>query len=293
MTEKIKAQTYAEAESTFTDMRPYFGLIAADAPLFLVNGNHEGELGWLLRGKDKDLAIWSTQLRQRYHPCPKPGGFYSGSSGPDSILGSVRDGYFAWTWGDALLVALDPFWYTTNKPQNNDLNTNWNWTLGKEQYNWLKSTLESSRAKFKLVFTHHLVGGSPDGRGGVEVAKLFEWGGNNADGSYGFDTHRPGWGKPIHALLAANRVQAVFHGHDHVFVKQDLDGIVYQELPQPSNADSNQSRLASEYGYRQGEVRNGSGHLRVTVKPDEATVDYIRAYLQSNPQIDYTYTLKR
>jgi hypothetical protein len=29
--------------------------------LFLVNGNHEGELGWLLKGKDKDLPVWSAQ----------------------------------------------------------------------------------------------------------------------------------------------------------------------------------------------------------------------------------------
>jgi hypothetical protein len=80
MTEKVKAKTYAEAESTFLDMRPYFGLIGDSVPLFLVNGNHEGELGWLLKGKDKDLPIWSTQLRQLYYPGPAPDDFYSGSS---------------------------------------------------------------------------------------------------------------------------------------------------------------------------------------------------------------------
>jgi hypothetical protein len=297
MTEKLKPQTYAEAESTFTDMRPYFGILGADVPLFLVNGNHEGELGWLLKGKDKNLPIWSTQLRQLYYPNPTPNDFYKGSSTPDSSLGSVRDGYYAWTWGDALFIALDPFWYTTSKPKPDDLNDNWGWTLGREQYDWLKSTLETSQAKFKFVFIHHLVGGNDkDARGGIEAAPYFEWGGKNTDGSYGFDEHRPGWGKPIHQLLVENHVSVVFHGHDHVFVKQDLDGIVYQEVPQPSIARYNNTHLAADYGYTHGDALSSSGHLRVTVSPDWVIVEYVRAYLtqdektgQKNGQIDYKY----
>ncbi|MEI7989155.1 MAG: metallophosphoesterase family protein [Chloroflexota bacterium] len=300
MTEKVKPQTSADVESTFTDMRPYFGIIGVDAPLFLVNGNHEGELGWLLASsKDKNLPIWSTQLRQRYYPNPVPNGFYTGSGTRDAALGSVRDGYYAWTWGDALFIVLDPFWYTTQKPQPGDLNNNWNWTLGKEQYDWLKSTLESSHTKFKFVFTHHLVGGSNEARGGIEFAKFFEWGGQNADGSDGFNAHRSGWTKPIHQLLVENHVSAVFHGHDHVFVKQDLDGIVYQELPQPSNADNKNTQLASEYGYLSGNVFSSSGHLQITVSPSLATVSYVRAFLpqnvkpnQQNGQVDFKYELK-
>lgn len=301
MTEKAKPRTYTEAESTFAEMRPYFGLLGGDVPLFLVNGNHEGEQGWLhSRVKDKDLPIWSTQLRQIYYPNPLPNDFYSGSLSIDPRLGSVRDGYYAWTWGDALLIALDPFWYTTSKPKPGDLNSNWGLTLGKEQYDWLQSTLEASNARFKLVFIHHLVGGNDkDGRGGIEAASYYEWGGKNADGSYGFDILRPGWGIPIHQLLVDNHVSAVFHGHDHVFVKQDLDGIVYQELPQSSNAAYNNTRLAADYGYLNGDVLGSSGHLRVTVSPYQITIEYIRAYLnqdekpgQLNGQTDYVYTIQ-
>lgn len=89
MTEKAKPQTYADAEATFTEMRPYFSVLGADVPLFLVNGNHEGELGWLLGSKDNSLPIWSTQLRQRYYPNPTPNGFYTGSATPDLALGGV------------------------------------------------------------------------------------------------------------------------------------------------------------------------------------------------------------
>jgi hypothetical protein len=299
MTEKLQVQTYAEAESSFTDMRPFLGISGADVPLFLVNGNHEGELGWLRGSKDNDLPVWSTQLRQLYYPNPVPNNFYSGASVVDTTLGSVRDGYYSWTWGDALFVVLDPFWYTSSKPQPDDLNNNWNWTLGKPQYDWLKTTLETSNAKYKFVFSHHLVGGEKDARGGIEYASFFEWGGNNADGTYGFDLQRPGWGLPIHQLFVQNHVSAVFHGHDHVFVKQDLDGIVYQELPQPSNAEYNNTRQADEYGYVNGTVFGSSGHLRVTVSNEQVMVDYVRSYLpkdetvkQHNGQVDYSYTIQ-
>ena len=171
--------------------------------------------------------------------------------------------------------------------------------MGDEQYSWLKKTLETSQAKWKFVFIHQLVGGAgKDGRGGVEAAPYFEWGGNNADGSEGFAAQRPGWAMPIHHLLVANHVTAVFHGHDHLFVKQDLDGIVYQEVPQPSSARANATNSAAEYGYVSGDVLGSPGHMRVTVAPEQVTIEYVRTYLpqdekpgQQNGQVDYAYTI--
>ncbi len=296
MTEKVQARSYAVAESTFTDMRPYFGLLGADVPLFLVNGNHEGELGWLFTSaQDKDLPVWSTQLRELYYPNPVPNSFYTGASSKDAALGASRDGYYAWKWGDAQFIVLDPFWYTAPKPSPSDYNNNWNWTLGKEQYDWLKTTLETSNSKYKFVFIHNLVGGiNTDGRGGIEAVPNFEWGGKNADGSYGFDAQRPGWGVPIHQLFVQNHVNAVFHGHDHVFVKQELDGIVYQECPQPSNTQPDNTNLAAEAGYVAGDIIPGSGHLRLKVTSAQVTVEFVRAYLpgQQNGQVVYSYTIK-
>lgn len=300
MTEKIKPRSYENAERTFTGLRPYFGVLAADAPLFLVNGNHEGELGWLLAaGKDQEFPIWSTQLRQQYYPNPQPGAFYSGSTSPDEALGEPRNGYYAWTWGDALFIVLDPYWYTDRKPKSGEPDSAWNWTLGRQQYEWLLSTLESSRASYRFVFIHHLVGGSEEGRGGIEFASLYEWGGNNTDGSYGFDQQRPGWGLPIHQLLVANHVSAVFHGHDHVFIRQELDGIIYQEVPQSSNSQPDNTHLADDYGYLHGDVVAGSGYLRLTVSPTGVSVDFVRTSPprgaiqdQEKVQVAYSYTIK-
>ena len=297
MTEKLNATTLQAVVNSYLDMRPYFGTIGADAPLFLVNGNHEGELGWFVKGNDQNLAVWCTQTRQKYYPNPTPNAFYSGSTTQESITG-IRDSYYAWTWGDALFVALDPFWYTRSKPKQQP-NSNWGWTLGKAQYDWLKQTLETSQARFKFVFIHNLVGGrDKDARGGIESAGYYEWGGKNQDGSVGFDQQRSGWGLPIHHLMVKNRVSAMFHGHDHVFVKQDLDGIVYQECPQPSINRYDNTQLAQDYGYVNGKVIGSSGHLRVTVTTEKTTVEYVRAYLpkdensaRQNGQVAYAYTM--
>ena len=82
---------------------------------------------------------------------------------------------------------------------------------------------------------------------------------------------------PIHKMLVKNHVTAVFHGHDHMYVREQLDGIVYQELPQPGNTRESAPRNATEYGYIHGGVLGGSGYLRVNVTPAKVTVDYILA----------------
>jgi hypothetical protein len=93
------------------------------------------------------------------------------------------------------------------------------------------------RARFTFVFSHHLLGGNgTDARGGAAFARFFEWGGRNLDGSWGFDKQRPGWPAPIHQLLVENRVTAWFHGHDHLYAREQLDGVSCQEVPQPSRA---------------------------------------------------------
>jgi predicted phosphodiesterase len=292
MAEKLYPQTNEGALEAALNHRPFFDVIGRNAFLFLVNGNHDGELGWKRDSTPNNMAIWATHARQLYYPTPAPGGFYSGSNTADPNLNGVRDAYYSWQWGDALFIVLDPFWYTTTKPGDC-----WNWTLGQEQYNWLKDTLETSTAKFKFVFLHNLFGTSL-GRGGIEYASYYEWGGKNADDTWGFNSHRPGWYKPIHDLLVENNVTIVFHGHDHLFIKQVLDGIVYQLTPKPSNRNYTNIADAEKFGYV-GDVIANSGHLRVTVSPSSVTVDYVRAYLPQdqndvrvNGQVAYSYTIQ-
>ena len=201
----------------------FFKISGHSVPLFLVNGNHDPELGWWLTNSapHANPPVWGASARELYYPCPIPGGFYSGATNIDFYQQQPRDAYYAFEWGDALFIMLDPFWFSDQGVKKSK--EPWAWTLGTNQYYWLKSTLETSTAKYKFIFAHHLVGGSFDteARGGLEYSPYFEWGGLNTNGTYGFDTHRPGWPMPIRDLLLANRAQVFFHGHDHLFCKQD------------------------------------------------------------------------
>lgn len=259
-------------------LRSYYETLGHSVPLFIALGNHEGEAGWLQNGTANSIPVWGTLERKKYFLNPTPDAFYTGDTTNHPFVGQ-RANYYAWTWGDALFIVLDPYWYTSPKP---DSLNGWRWTLGKQQYDWLRTTLENSRAPFKFVFAHQLVGGDPDGRGGVEFADRYEWGGNNLNGTKGFATNRPGWYKPIKDLLTENRVTMFFHGHDHFFGKQEKDCLIYQETPQPSHPNFQNAGQADDYGYIQGQILPNSGHIRVTVSAAGVKVDYVRAYLPKN-----------
>ncbi len=282
MSDKLRTPAKVVPRDTVTYrahlMRRYYELVNHSVPLFITLGNHEGEAGWLANGTANNVAVWGTLDRKKYLLNPEPNGFYSGDTVNFPHVGQ-RNAYYSWTWGDALFVVIDPYWNTKVKP---DSLNGWRWTLGKIQYDWLKQTLEKSQAKFKFVFAHQLVGGDPDGRGGVEFADRYEWGGNNLDGSRGFEANRPGWYKPIKDILKENRVTVFFHGHDHFFAKQEKECLIYQETPQPSHPNFTSAGQAKVYGYLEGQIQPNSGHLRVNVAPTGVKVEYVRTYLPKN-----------
>ncbi len=293
----LPASNAAVVNSRYLYERGNFARITHSVPLFLVNGNHDGELGWLDSSTANTLPVWATQARKRYFLNPLPGNFYTGDLQIEPFTGE-RAAWYAWTWGNALFVALDPFWNSKTSSSKDG----WNLTLGERQYRWLQSVLGTSKATHKFVFLHNLVGGL-DGqmRGGIEAAGYYEWGGKNADGTDGFAARRPGWEMPIHALLVKNKVTAVFHGHDHFYARQNLDGIVYQLVPQPSARNTaNAASLAADYHYGQGTFFSSAGHLRITVNAGVVTSEYVRSWLPSsetasrrNRQVDDRWSVSR
>ena len=261
--------------------RDFYSTSGHSVPLYIALGNHEGEEGWYLNGTANSIPVWDAQVRKQYFINPEPDNFYTGDTTNYQYIGH-RQTYYAWQWGDALFIVLDPFWYTNTKPDS-VLSTSWQWTLGLTQYTWLKNTLENSTAKYKFVFSHQIVGGgvAGQGRGGVEEANYYEWGGLNPDSTQGFATNRPGWYKPIKDLLTENKVNIFFHGHDHLYDEQEKDCLIYQETPQPSLPNFNNTS-ATAYGYLTGDILNNSGHLRVTVEPNGVKVEYVRVYLPAD-----------
>ena len=296
---------FEETVQRHIDQRPFLGRICHSAPFFIALGNHEGEIGWLRDGTANNLPVWATTARKQLYPLPSPDGFYTGNTQVEDFVG-LREDYYAWEWGDALFVVLDPYWYTTVKPHDEGTvlgsGDNWDWTLGEEQYRWLCETLANSDAGFKFVFAHQITGGvNTYGRGGVEAAKhacghrgSFEWGGESLDGTYAFDVMRPGWGLPIHDVLVANDVSIFFHGHDHIFVKQQLNGVIYQVCPKPTDTNYGEGHYTAGLYYLSGSKVNNSGYLRVRVTATEAIVEYVRAYVPGfgpDGEVAYSYSV--
>jgi hypothetical protein len=310
-----------EALERYLLQRVFLGMISASVPFYLVIGNHEGEQGWRRTRDGDDLEVMGTLARKALIPNPAPGRFYAGSTEETQCCG-LRENYYAWEWGDALFVVLDPFWHTMKMPHRTggyDASLDaWDWTLGTEQYDWLYETLHNSRAAWKFVFSHHMTGGyryrngrlDPYGRGGIVAAKYkvagqpsFEWGGEDSTGNYVFEEKRPDWlHGSVHDMMSAEGVDIFFHGHDHVFVYETLDGVAYQACPQPANKNYTDGYYSPEL-YRGIKVNN-SGHLLVSVSADSVRIDYVRAVLPEdeplmedgvplrNGEVSFSYTLR-
>jgi 3',5'-cyclic AMP phosphodiesterase CpdA len=199
--------TPAETHLRYRLLRHLFAPVAADAPVFLTLGNHDGEAGFdgapKPCGHVEGLSEMSRAARLAH--LPNPSAVYSG--GPDG-------NYFAFESGDALFVVLDVMRYTTTQPRNAS-----DWTLGEEQLAWLERTLSRSSAAWKLLFAHHLVGGLPDrscyhyGRGGARATE---------DGT--LRGRFLGEQSDIHALMKRTGAQVFFFGHDHLFCRDEKLG---------------------------------------------------------------------
>lgn len=301
----------ANVEKIYSTHRNWLSIAGSSVPIYLVNGNHEQAAAYLLDGTNSNPAVLAGNARNKYYPLPGPNAFYSGDQTKVDGVGLLRD-YYAWEWGDALFISLDPYWHskfpvdnvagvsadeTTSDKKSGGKSgqgktTNlWNVGIGDEQYAWLKKTLESSTAKYKFVFAHHVLG---TGRGGIEVSTNYEWGGLDPKGNSSFAKERPNWELPIHDLMVKNGVSIFFQGHDHIFVHQERDGLVYQSMPNP--ADDTFS-IFNDAAYKSGTKAPNSGHVRVTVTPAEAKVEYFLAARPSdisrkNLDLAHSYSVK-
>ncbi len=286
--------TSAQVDSLHKVYRPLLGSICHSIPYYFCVGNHEGEKRYyLLQTPPNNLGIYATLARKKYFANPVPNSFYTGDTLHEGYGMGQPENYYAWTWGNALFVVMDVYRYdndTTEKP------VKWDWTIGLPQYTWLKNTLEGSTAQYKFVFAHHVSG---EGRGGAVQAHFYEWGGYENNGTtFGFTTKRPGWAKPIHQLFVDNGVNIFFQGHDHLFAHEELGGVIYQEVPMPSDSTYEIGMVANADAYTADTI-GGSGHLRVTVSPVCVKVDFVRAYLpidtlsgvHHNREVAFSYTI--
>lgn len=290
--------TSADMDALHKDYRQYLGQVCHSIPFYVCLGNHEGENDYYLnQTPPNNIGIWGTQWRKYYYPNPYPNSFYSGNTQIENYGIETPENYYSWTWGDALFVVLDVYRteiFPGATPADGSKPTNWDWTLGYSQYLWMRNILENSTATHKFVFAHHSRG---QGRGGIVWAPGFEWGGMQGT-QYKFDQYRPGWGKPIHQVFVDSGVDIFFQGHDHLYAKEQLNGVIYQEVPMPSDITYTIGYTANATAYTDVTM-DGTGHIRVNVTPTCVTVDYVKAYIPGsagstghlNGEIGYSYTV--
>jgi len=276
-------------ESWRTAFAPLLGAV----PGFMALGNHEGEAGFyrqLSGGRRKRyLQRWGTIARKRYFLNPLPDTYPEGGenenwtgSTDSPATGGTKQGnrsplqnYYAWTWGDALFAVLDVHRYTNiggRAPKSVD-----EWTLGKAQLGWLEKVLMSSRAKWKVVIAHHLVGGSPWNLTGKTQKTKYVYGRGGA--RYAMI------GEQAAITKIMNRAGARFfmYGHDHVFAHQLAGNIHFICCGRPTYLAPRWWKYPGwKEAYGNADKRNPNdfyavlGYTRLTISPDSFGIEYIR-----------------
>ncbi len=250
----------AAAEQKYKDTLPYFNTVSASSPIFLVAGNHEEQEAWHLQGTlANSLPIMGKNAEKKFYPEPESQQLLQRRLTHNARLERrpTRAGLLLLDLGRRALrrdqSLLDDDDQAVHHQcgrrgdRRNGLRRRWDWTLGADQFNWLKSTLANSNAKYKFVFSHQIVGGngmtSPVnqvnyGHGGVDSANFVEWGGYDTNGTtYAWSDNRDTsvWGnQPIREMMEANGVTAFFHGHDHQMAYETANDMVYQACPSAS-----------------------------------------------------------
>jgi len=307
----------AGAESVYIDSLQSFNIVSDSVPVFLTPGNHENQEGWHYYNDEDSRNIIGVNAQKKFFLNPVPDDFYSGDEQTDANI--VPDGfteaYYSFTWGDALFVVINPYWYTEDRPYadgvgggGDDDSANvtvtgdvWTWTLGQEQFEWLKATLEGSNAKYKFVLTHQLVSDGSwtnqedYGHGGAKTNHIGEWGGYNENGTtYAWETMRPGWGPDtVHDIMVDNCVSTVFHGHDHQYAYESRDGVIYTAAPSASFTGNFNGYTVGTGGLGAETIYANSasqqpGYIKLTVGPSQATVAYMQT---AGTSATHTYTV--
>jgi len=231
----------------YANLRLALGHLPSEVPMYSLIGNWEGENGW---NSEKE-RMWTRRARLAFLPTPDATTYPEGA-GPSGD-------YYGFTRGDVLFLMLNVTGYTsTDQSWKATAATPEGWTLGEEQKSWLHQQLSRSKAKWKLIFIHHPVGGNAADRS------------NSSYGRGGGQAAFVGEQAQIHRWMKEYGVQAFFYGHDHVFTDIPVDGIHYicvGSAGAPWKVDGEAS------GYT--EYLSNSGYAWVDVNSERLRVEYV------------------
>lgn len=123
--------------------------------------------------------------------------------------------YYAFEWGDALIMVLDPYLYTAVGSATTTMaRATPEWTYGPIQTEWVEDTMAASSKPWKLVFQHMLPGGLIGGANGT-AANYY---GRGSGAHIGTAAEQWYWD----TLRTYGAIG--FKGHDHGFVHTNQGG---------------------------------------------------------------------
>jgi len=263
-------------------MRRMYSALTPSLPLYLVQGNHDGESGYSFE------RPYAVKYRRAFFPQP---GAYQGHS--------WEENYFALAWGggfgpgNPLFVILDNEGYNALLPPGPQRPEDW--TLGLEQKSWLRRVLDYE-SDWKLTFFHHVLGGWPRGSNEADTSAAYGRG-----PLFTADDYAPYCPDPekveqveLTRLFLERGVRASFYGHDHIFSSRRVEGqlnAVCVGSPKPVGElawykGALWNKFYGCYGRYQREPTAAcgrtdfwgpSGYTKLILTPSAASVEYKRA----------------
>ena len=171
MTDKYRRT--ADAGGQYLAQRYYFGSSRTPRRSSSCWQSRRRSGRWLRRHAPTAWPSGRTERGNAISRTPCPTASTPATTTNEPVVG-LREDYYAWAWGDALFVVLDPFWFTHRQARRGD-----NWSLHARRGAIRLARARRSkraRAKFKFVFIHHLVGGLEQGgarrRGGCAILRV-------------------------------------------------------------------------------------------------------------------------
>jgi len=275
------------------------GELTKTLPFFYALGNHDGETGFY--GScfhNPGTPVLSTNARLEYIPNPAT----------TNTGGNPEGTYFSFESGDTLFVILDSYRYTMLTPQTPE-----DWTLGATQLQWLEDTLEKSDAKWKFVFSHHLIGGA-------NRMHCYDYGSGGIRSTTDNSSRSPfsGEQQQIQELMeehGGSEGTAYVYGHDHTAIvgeklneKGEGSGVHYimtgqaSSNPPPGSGDEGWRAIHMDWDedgvvdYNEDPATSASrekGFFLVTVENTTTTFEYIGSSMDpaENGKVLFTYVI--
>ena len=267
-------------------MRKMYSALTPHIPVYLVQGNHDGESGY-------DAArVPAIKYRKKYFQQP---GYGQG--------GSADENYFPLFWGGEFYNGRAPLFLILDNESYNSAGLSprrpEDWTLGPLQKAWLKTMLAYD-TEWKFAFFHHVLGGWP--RGTNEEATDYAYGRGPL---FTYEDYQGYCQDPnrveqveLTKLMMDNGLNAVFYGHDHIFHPRRIlggSGRMMHGICSGSPKHKGElewykgllwNRHYGTYGRYWTESAAASpstafwgpsGYTKITLRPGQAKVEYKRA----------------